>query len=90
MAQSINTVAARLADHIGRPTVAADARRLGILSPINTDPAMALGTSQVTPLEMAQAYDAFSNGGKRIGAYGVERIRTAGGQLIFFAARPRS
>jgi penicillin-binding protein 1A len=88
LAQSINTVAARLADQVGRPTVAADARRLGILSPINTEPAMALGTSQVTPLEMAQAYDAFSNGGRRIGAYGVERIRTAGGQLIYRSPPP--
>ena len=38
---------------------------------------MALGTSLVTPLEMAEAYDAFSNGGDRVAAYGIERIRTA-------------
>jgi penicillin-binding protein 1A len=88
LAQSINTVAARLADQVGRPTVAADARRLGILSPINTDPAMALGTSLVTPFEMAEAYDAFSNGGYRVGAFGVERIRTGGGQLIYRAPAP--
>ncbi len=90
LAQSINTVAARLADQVGRPVVAADARRLGILTPINTDPAMALGTSLVTPLEMATAYDAFSNGGKRIGAFGVERIRTVGGQSIYRAPPPPS
>jgi len=88
LAQSINTVAARLADQVGRPVVAADARRLGILTPINTDPAMALGTSLVTPLEMATAYDAFSNGGNRIGAFGVEKIRTAGGQMIYRAPPP--
>ena len=88
LAQSINTVAARLADQIGRPTVAADARRLGIITPINTDPAMALGTSLVTPLEMAEAYDAFSNGGNRVGAVGVERIRTTGGQVIYRAPAP--
>jgi penicillin-binding protein 1A len=88
LAQSINTVAARLADQVGRPVVAADARRLGILSPINTDPAMALGTSLVTPFEMAEAYDAFSNGGYRVGAFGVERIRTSGGQLIYRAPPP--
>jgi penicillin-binding protein 1A len=88
LAQSINTVAARLADQVGRPAVAADARRLGIITPINTDPAMALGTSLVTPLEMAEAYDAFSNGGNRVGAVGVERIRTAGGQVIYRAPAP--
>jgi penicillin-binding protein 1A len=83
LAQSINTVAARLADEIGRPAVAADARRLGINSPINTDPAMALGTTQVSPLEMAQAYDAFSNGGNRVQAYGIERIRTTVGNVVY-------
>ncbi|HEX4741440.1 MAG TPA: PBP1A family penicillin-binding protein [Caulobacteraceae bacterium] len=83
LARSINTVAARLADEVGRPLVAADARRLGIVSPINTDPAMALGTSQVSPLEMAQAYGAFANGGNRVHAYGVERIRYAGGPVIY-------
>jgi penicillin-binding protein 1A len=83
LAKSINTVAARLADEIGRPVVAAEARRLGIVSPINTDPAMALGTSQVSPLEMAQAYGAFANGGNRVYAYGVERIRYVGGPVIY-------
>ena len=76
LAQSVNTVAASLADEVGRPNVAATARRLGIVTPINTEPAMALGTSLVTPLEMAEAYDAFSNGGDRVAAYGIERIRT--------------
>jgi penicillin-binding protein 1A len=83
LAHSINTVAARLADQVGRENVAATAHRLGIASAINTDPAMALGTTQVTPLEMAQAYDAFGNGGYRVAAYGIERIRTAGGQVLF-------
>ena len=78
LAQSVNTVAARLADEVGRDKVAATARRLGIVSPINTDPAMALGTSQMTPLEMTSAYGAFANGGVRTNAYGIERISAAG------------
>ncbi|HEY1560544.1 MAG TPA: PBP1A family penicillin-binding protein [Caulobacteraceae bacterium] len=83
LAQSVNTVAARLADEIGRPNIAATARRLGIVSPVNTDPAMALGTSQLTPLEVAQAYDAFANGGNRVSAYGIERIRTETGRIVW-------
>jgi penicillin-binding protein 1A len=83
VAQSTNTIAVRLADEVGRPAVAATAKRLGVASPINTDPAMALGTSLVSPLEMAQAYGAFANGGKRVAAYGVERIRTAGGAVLY-------
>ena len=83
LSHSINTVAARLADEVGRGAVATTAKRLGIASPINTDPAMALGTTQVTPLEMAQAYAAFSNGGNRVAAYGIERIRAANGGVVY-------
>jgi penicillin-binding protein 1A len=82
-AKSINTVAASLADQVGRDVVAADARRLGITSPINTDPAMALGTTNVTPLEMAEAYDALGNGGQKVEAYGVEQVRVVGGSVIY-------
>ncbi|HSV03346.1 MAG TPA: PBP1A family penicillin-binding protein [Phenylobacterium sp.] len=83
LAHSINTVAARLADEIGRDNVAATARRLGISTEISTDPAMALGTSEVTPLQMAQAYAAFSNGGYQVRAWGLSRIKTATGQLLY-------
>jgi penicillin-binding protein 1A len=83
LAQSVNTVAARLADEVGRPNVVATAHRVGIVSPLGIEPAMALGAELVTPLEMAQAYDAFSNGGNRVSAYGIERIRTSAGRVIF-------
>jgi penicillin-binding protein 1A len=82
LAKSLNTVAARLADEVGRPAVAQTARRVGILSTVNTDPAMALGTTLVSPLEMTQAYAAFANGGVRVQAYGIERIRS-GGRTIY-------
>ena len=83
LAQSINTVAARLANEVGTSNVAATARRLGITSPIQLDPSMALGAVEVTPLEMAQAYAPFSNGGNLAIAYGIERIRTASGKVLF-------
>jgi penicillin-binding protein 1A len=83
LAQSINTVAARLASEIGTTNVAQTARRLGISSPIQTGPSMALGAVEVSPLEMVQAYAAFSNGGYLVKAYGVERIRTGAGKMLF-------
>ena len=49
LAQSINTVAARLANEVGTDNVAATAHRLGITSQIQTDPSMALGAVEVTP-----------------------------------------
>jgi penicillin-binding protein 1A len=81
--ESINTVAARLADEVGRNTVANVAHRLGVLSPINTDPAMALGTTTVSPLEMAQAYMPFGNGGDLATAYGIEQIKTTDGKVLY-------
>ncbi|WP_293681917.1 transglycosylase domain-containing protein [uncultured Phenylobacterium sp.] len=87
LAKSVNTVAARLADEVGRPAVAATARRVGIVSAVNTDPAMALGTTLVTPLEMTAAYAAFANGGNRVTPYGIERIRS-GGQVIYQKRSP--
>jgi penicillin-binding protein 1A len=83
LAQSVNTVAARLANDVGTARVAATARRLGIASPIQTGPSMALGAVEVSPLEMAQAYDAFDNGGVRARPYGIERIRTAAGRVLY-------
>jgi penicillin-binding protein 1A len=83
LAQSINTVAARLANEVGTTNIAQTAHRLGITSPIQTDPSMALGAVEVSPLEMTQAYDAFANGGARVAAYGIERIRTADGRVLY-------
>ena len=83
VSQSTNTVAVQLADTIGRDQVARTARRLGIESPVGLEPAMALGAVEVSPLEMAQAYAPFSNGGKRVQAYGITRIRTPQGRVIY-------
>jgi len=83
MAQSINTVAARLANEVGTGNVAAAAKRLGINSHIQLDPSMALGAVEVSPLEMAQAYAPFSNGGFLAKGYGIQRIRTASGKILY-------
>ena len=93
LAQSINTVAARLANEVGTAKVADTAHRLGITSKIQTDPSMALGAVEVSPLEMAQAYDAFANGGALARGYGIERIRTAAGRVLYdhgLAPAPRT
>ncbi len=83
VAQSTNTVAAYVADQIGRDSVARAARRLGISSRIGLEPAMALGAVEVSPIDMATAYDAFANGGRRVTAYGISRIRTPQGRVIY-------
>lgn len=83
VAQSTNTVAAAVADQVGRSNVANVASRLGISGPISQSPSMALGAVEVSPLEMAQAFDAFANGGRKVKAWGISRIRTNAGRVIF-------
>jgi len=83
LAQSINTVAAKLAQQVGTAVVASTAHRLGVASPIQTGPSMALGAVEVSPLEMAGAYDAFANGGYRVQPFGIERIRSADGKVLY-------
>jgi len=84
-------VAARLANEVGTNNVAATAKRLGISSPIQTGPSIALGAVEVSPLEMAQAYSPFANGGYSVKGYGIERIRTAAGKILYDhnVARPK-
>lgn len=82
-ALSINTVAVELAARVGFDTVAEMARRFGITTPIDRQPAMALGTSDVTLLEMANAYATVANGGSETPPYAISRIVTGTGKILF-------
>ncbi len=90
-ARSINTVAVKLAERVGFRTVADMARRFGITTRIDTRPAMALGSSEVTLLELTQAYAAIANGGRVVRAYGIERVTTGEGVELWrrLPAEPR-
>lgn len=88
LARSVNTVAVKLADEVGRVRVADTARRLGISTPIPTTPAMALGAGVVTPMDLAESYGAFASGGRLVEAWGVSRIRTAGGKVVWTRPAP--
>jgi penicillin-binding protein 1A len=87
-AKSSNVVAAQLAYTVGPKIVAATAHRVGIESKLAAMPSIALGTSVVTPLEMTQSYAAFANGGMRVNAFGVTRIRTRSGKLLYARRGP--
>lgn len=77
-AQSLNTVAARLTLAAGPHHVASVAQRLGIRSPLVKNASIALGTSEVTLLELTGAYAPFANGGGRVEPWLIHRITTAG------------
>ncbi|MGQ0589403.1 MAG: transglycosylase domain-containing protein [Sphingosinicella sp.] len=82
-AYSINTVAVRLARESGTRAVADMAQRFGITTRINPHPAMALGSSEVRVIDMARAYAAVQRGGIGVTPYGIRRVTTADGTLLY-------
>jgi penicillin-binding protein 1A len=83
LATSLNTVAVRLGLEVGPKTVVQTAQRLGISSPLQSNASIALGTSEVTPLELVGAYAAFANGGGRVSPYVIASVKTASGKTIY-------
>lgn len=63
--RSMNVAAARLGQQVGIDRVVAMARRLGITSNLPRVPSLALGTAELSPLEVARAYATLANGGRR-------------------------
>ncbi|GGZ03128.1 transglycosylase domain-containing protein [Novosphingobium colocasiae] len=82
-AYSKNTVAAQLGNEVGFGTVASMARRFGITTPINTKPAMVLGTSEVRVIDMTRAFAAVSAGGTSVEPYGIVKVTTTSGELLY-------
>ena len=76
LAQSMNAAAARLNMTVGPRKTAAVARRLGIRSALRADASLALGTSEVTLLELTGAYGVLANGGTALEPHIVRRVRT--------------
>jgi penicillin-binding protein 1A len=83
LALSLNTVSVRLVQEVGPAAVAKTAYRLGIASKLETNPSLALGTSEVSVIELVSAYAPFANGGSAIVPSVVERVRTATGKTLY-------
>jgi len=82
-AYSINTAAVRLAQETGTRAVADMAQRFGISTRVNTNPSMALGSSEVRLIDMVRAYAAVARGGVAVTPYGIRRVTTADGTLLY-------
>ena len=80
---SLNTVAVRVCLEAGPKSVVAVAHRLGIVSELQPNASIALGTSEVSPLELTSAYVPFANGGIGVQPHIIARIKTAGGALLY-------
>jgi penicillin-binding protein 1B len=81
LAMSLNNATVKVAEEVGYDKVADLARSAGITS-VKATPAMALGSYDATPLDMAGAYTAFANNGFRISPILVNSLRNSKGDVI--------
>jgi penicillin-binding protein 1B len=80
--RSLNVATARLAQDVGVRRVASMARRLGITSSMPLVPSLALGTADVSPLEIARAYATIASGGIRPELQSIEDLVDANGHTL--------
>jgi penicillin-binding protein 1A len=76
-------VAVKVGLEVGPKAVVQTAQRLGITSRLQPNPSIALGTSEVTALELVGAYAAFANGGTGVIPYVINQVKTADGKVIY-------
>ena len=88
-AVSSNTAFARLCLSLGPDKVADMAHKLGITSPLEEVGSLTLGTSLVTPLEMADAYATLANGGTHYDPECIERVVDRNGKVIVDNSNPK-
>jgi len=81
---SLNTVAYQLIKNVGPAAVIDVARRLGIKSKLNEDLSLALGTNQISPLELTGAYASIANGGVMVAPYGITKITSAKDGTVYY------
>ncbi|MBP2548456.1 penicillin-binding protein 1A [Neorhizobium galegae] len=85
LANSLNTIAAQLVMQVGPEKVVSTAHRLGIESELQPNASIALGTSEVSLLELTSAYAPFMNGGFKATPHTVTRILDADGKVLYEA-----
>ena len=83
LALSLNTIAVRVCLEVGPKKVVQAARRLGIASPLQPNASIALGTSEVSPIELVGAFAAFANGGTGVVPYVIAEVKGPGGKLLY-------
>jgi len=83
LSMSLNTVAVRVGLEVGPKNVVRTAHRLGIASKLDANPSIALGTSEVSMIELVGAYAPLANGGLGVSPHVVTRIKTLDGKLLY-------
>ncbi len=81
LAMSLNNATVKVAEEVGYDKVADLAKSAGITS-VKATPAMALGSYEAAPLDMAGAYTSFANNGERLSPILVNSVRNAKGDVV--------
>jgi len=82
-AQSLNTVPVTLSIKTGRDTIAALSHRMGLQADYPVTRSLALGVASVSVLDMTSSYAVLANHGYKTPAYGITRVTTLNGELVF-------
>jgi penicillin-binding protein 1A len=83
LARSLNSVSAQLVMEVGPNTVVSTAHRLGIESNLTSNASLALGTSEVTLLELTDSFVPFANGGYKAPVHIIRRVTTNEGKVLY-------
>lgn len=88
LAMSLNTIAVKLNVEVGPRQVVRTAQRLGINSALKANESLALGTSEVTPLEITGAYAVLANGGMGVVPHVILEVKTTKGEVLYRRPSP--
>lgn len=88
LSRSLNTIAVKVLMETGIDTVITQARKMGIKSPLPQVPSLALGTAEMTLLELTTAYTSYVNRGIPATPYFIERITDKFGNELWSYPKP--
>jgi penicillin-binding protein 1A len=88
--RSINTIAVKLSisigkgnPRLGRNMIVANAKKMGLRTPLNDTPSLPIGAGEVTVLDHTVAFATFPNGGRAVTAHGLLEVRSSTGEVVW-------
>lgn len=83
LSESVNTIAVKVLEDVGIDAVVEQAQRMGIQSELPKVPSLALGTAELSMLELIEAYTPFSNEGHVTKPFYITKIENKSGEVIY-------
>ena len=83
LAKSLNLATINLSESLSRKDIIRTAKKMGISTPIENSPSLALGTFEVRVLDMATAYSSIANGGYATWPHAIKEIYTRDGYQLY-------